>query len=65
MYANGHKNDINDVNEKSQASIIIIFRVKYVWFSCSLKIFIFCPCSSFRIIDGISFMAKDENGTSV
>jgi hypothetical protein len=30
MYANGHKNDINDVNEKSQASIIIIFRVKYV-----------------------------------
>jgi hypothetical protein len=42
-----------------------IFRIKYFFISCGLKILFFVPCGLFRIADGISFMAKDGGDTSV
>jgi hypothetical protein len=32
---------------------------------CGLTSLFFAPCGSFRIVNDTSFMAKDENGTSV
>jgi F0F1-type ATP synthase membrane subunit a len=50
-----------------QTGICIKKSVKYVRFcpySLTLLFFVFCG-NSFRIVDGISFMAKDEDDTSI
>jgi hypothetical protein len=41
------------------------FRVKYFFVLCGLKTLFFAPCGSFQIANGMSFMAKDTNGTSI
>jgi hypothetical protein len=41
-----------------------IFRVKYFFIPCGLKILFFAPSGLFRIADSISFMAKDGDDTS-
>jgi hypothetical protein len=45
--------------------VSINFRVKYVFVPCGLKILFFSLFGSFRIVDGISFLAKDRDDTSV
>jgi hypothetical protein len=43
----------------------IKIRVKYIFASCSLKTLFLGPCASFYIVDGISFMDKEGDGTIV